>query len=172
MGWLYGWNSRKELAEHLLRGNGVVTIKNAWKGNNLWAVQEYQNKGDARLTRFVALYLCRGRADSRDGWGYKDIDESMGPSETSCPLSFIEMVEEHEKANGYEPVGYAAEWRDRVREIHAKGKRTLEVGQQFKLYGRDYSVTAKLERGFYRVINSVGDLFRMKPSQVKDVVLP
>lgn len=172
MGYLFGWNSRKELAEHLLRGNGVRTLKNAWKGNNLWAVQEYQNKGDARPTRFVALYLCRGRADSRDGWGYKDIDESMGPSETSCPISFIELVEEHEKEHGYGPRSYAAEWREKVRANHAKGQRTLDVGQRLQLYGRDYEVAAKLDGGHYRIINQVGDLFRMKKSQVKDVVLP
>ena len=41
MGWLFGWNTRKELADHLISGNGVRTLKHCFKGNNLWAVQEY-----------------------------------------------------------------------------------------------------------------------------------
>lgn len=68
MGWLFGWSTRGELADHLISGNGVKTIKHAWKGNNLWAVQE-GTKRDGTKELFIALYLTKGRTNSRDGWG-------------------------------------------------------------------------------------------------------
>jgi hypothetical protein len=47
-----------------------------------------------------------------DGWGYKDLDETVGPTAIDCPLSYLD-------APHREPVGYAAEWRNRVRRFHA-----------------------------------------------------
>ena len=74
MGWLFGWNTRKELVDHLCEGNGVKTLKRCFKGNNMWAVQQTE---DGLV--FAVLYLIKGRNESRDGWGYKDVDETMGP---------------------------------------------------------------------------------------------
>jgi hypothetical protein len=131
MGWLFGWNTRKELADHLISGNGVHTLKHCFRGNNLWAVQEGV-KQDGTVVRFIALYLIKGRNNSRDGWGYKDMDESAGPCSTSCPLGYIEMVEAHEREHGYRPVGYTTEWRTRVRELAAKKAVKLVEGQKIK----------------------------------------
>ena len=110
MGWLFGWNTRKELADHLLYGNGVKTIKHCFKGNNVWAVQEYTypdtdwdgapHPKAGQVTRFIGLYLIKGGDTynvktgrrNRDGWGYKDMDESAGPCYYNCPLAYLDMV--------------------------------------------------------------------------------
>ena len=92
----------------------------------------------------------------------------MGPSETSCPLSYIELVEAHEKEHGYAPVGYAAEWRQRVRERVARSKRKLEVGQRIRLYGHEYVVAHVFPNGVYGVDNG-STMYRMKRWQIKDV---
>jgi len=170
MGWLFSesWRTRNALREHLVAGNGVTTLKSCWVGNNLWAVQE-GTKTDGTVVRFICLYLCRYHGKDLYGWGYKDVDESMGPTETSCPIGYIELVESHEREHGYEPSGYAAEWRKRVRSRHALKTRKLEVGQKFKLYGRDYEVCEKLGRRGYRVLNDEGYFFRLRLSQIKDV---
>lgn len=139
MGWLFGWNTRKELADHLISGNGVRTLKHCFKGNNLWAVQEYTHPETNVTTRFIALYLLRGRNKPSfdyhsDGWGYKDMDESAGPYYYNCPLAYLDMVPD--------PGGYATEWRAKVREYWAKRNRKLVEGQRIKLYGKEYTVGA------------------------------
>lgn len=45
-----------------------------------------------------------------EGWGYKDMDESMHPYYYSCPLSYLDMV----------PVVGSEEWRQGVREYHQR----------------------------------------------------
>lgn len=159
MGWLFGFSTRKALAEHLVSGNGVHTVRHCFKGNNLWAIQTYEK--DGQQIPFVALYMLRGcdQIDKRTGrydanaWGYKALDETACPTYSNCPLSYIEYVEAWEKKHGVEPVGYAGEWRQRVRAYHARAKLKLEVGQKFKLYGTEYCVVEKLPRGCYRIDN-------------------
>lgn len=161
MGWLFGWNTRKELADHLISGNGVHTIKHCFKGNNLWAVQEYThndvdwegkpNPKAGQTVRFIALYLIRGRDRCNprtgrydpDGWGYKDMDESAGPYYFNCPLSYLDMVPD--------PGGYATEWRAKVREHWAKRNQKLTYDQRIMLCGREYKVGDKHPRGGYYI---------------------
>ena len=149
MGWLFGHYDRKSLINHLVSGNGVKTLKHCFKGNNMWAVQEYHREGMAHPVRFVCLYMLRGNPRVKNdpyGWGYKDVSEDMGPCQLSCPVSYIELVESHEKEFGYEPTGYAAEWRERVRTAAAKRSLKLVEGQRIKLYGNEYTVGQKVGR--------------------------
>lgn len=160
MGWLYAWDTRKQLIEHLVDGNGVKTLKHCFKGNNMWAVQEY-TRPTGEVVRFICLYLLRGSNNSRDGWGYKDISEGAGPVELSCPVSYLDMVPD--------PGGYATEWRQRVRAYAAKSSRTLEKGQKFTLYGKAYEVLEKVGRK-YRVMGEYQD-YTLPARMIKDVVL-
>lgn len=74
--------------------------------------------------RFIILFLMRCEARC---WGYKDIDESMGPCEVNCPISYIERATE--------PVNeYARAWRERVRATYKAGPgRKLVVGTTYRL---------------------------------------
>jgi hypothetical protein len=94
------------LAERLRRTAGRrynKTIARKLVGDHLWAVKEAQN-GE----RYVALFLLER---DHGHWGYKDLDESMGPNAVDCPLRFLELATA-------KPTGYAAAWRERVREFH------------------------------------------------------
>lgn len=175
MGWLFSssWSDRETLRDHLVNGNGLKHLKSCWKGNNLWAVCEYtypenHQERPGLTIQFVALYLCAKHGKGMDGWGYKDMDESAGPCYYTCPISYIEQVEAHEKANGYGPHAYAAEWRASVREVVAKRRRKLAVGDKIKLYGHEYTIGKCLGRRGYLIQNSMYD-YRMKLNQVKDV---
>ena len=167
MGWLFGWDTRKQLADHLISGNGVKTIKHCFKGNNLWAVQEGTTHSGLPV-RFIALYLIRGSDTysartgkrSRDGWGYKDMDESSGPYYYNCPLSYLDMVPEPDSQ-------YAKEWRAKVRENHAKAGRKLVEGQKIKLYGREYTVGEKVGRRQY--IWDYTTMYNLPLRMMKDV---
>lgn len=133
MGWLFSsrWLERKDLIKHLTEGNGVKTLKHCLVGNHLWCVHEYELPH--RTIRYICLYLMQGPlprnnkydGDDRNWWGYKDVDETMGPCETSCPVSYLEMCTAPENK-------YAYEWRQRV---YARGRnaRALKVGSRWKI---------------------------------------
>lgn len=59
--------------------------------------------------RWIAV--CLLGAERGYGWGSKDMDESAGPCEVSCPLYMLDMVPC--------PGGYATKWREKVRAYHA-----------------------------------------------------
>lgn len=72
----------------------------------------------------VTLMQCHTYPEHGPSWGYKDMEESMGPSEVSCPLSYLAMVpepkctkdcpkEEHSH-------NWTLNWRARVRAYHAE----------------------------------------------------
>ena len=54
-------------------------------------------------------FICLFKLSSYDGdWGYKPIDESMGPVYHDCPLSLLDQADPPTSE-------YATEWRTRVR---------------------------------------------------------
>lgn len=172
MGWLFGHYDRKSLVRQLTEGNGVKTLKRCFVGNNMWAVQEYQREGMSHPIRFICLYMMQGNprvTNDPCNWGYKDLSEDMGPYQVSCPISYIELVEAHEKEHGYEPTSHAPEWRKSVREAHARKHRKLVEGSIISLYGREYKVGGMA--GNRRIIWSQEDnrMYGLKRSQMKDV---
>jgi hypothetical protein len=128
MGWSVGWNSRKELIEHLTRNtdNGTVKrecLKKVTKGNILWTVWEITRTGEEKPTRYIG-YDIMARYSGKE-WGYKDGCESVGPIHFTCPLSFFKDVPE--------PDGeYAREWRAKVVEI-ASRHQGLKIGDWVQL---------------------------------------
>lgn len=154
MGWTYKTHpgGLKELLEERSRGwenqrkdgsKAVTTLlARCFKGmpthgGNLWKVYEqtvYAADGSVLKTgRFIALDLI---ACSKGCWGYKDLEESDGPCEVNCPLSYIEMVPGGE--------GFAPAWKQRVRDFHASQVKP-ELGKTYKLKKNSWGVeTAKV----------------------------
>jgi len=74
-------------------------------GSTVWTVERTADNKHA----FIGCYLL-----SRHGgcWGYKSIDETMGPYHYTCPLALLEIASE--------PVNETSRaWRERVRQYHA-----------------------------------------------------
>ena len=168
MGWIFSerWSTREELRDHLTKDNGLKTLKSCWVGNNLWAVQEGVRQ-DGTVVQFIALYLCARHGHGYSGWGYKGIDESMGPHYVSCPVSYIEMVEAHEQAGGYEPAGHAKEWRASVRADHARRTRKHFATEVVRLGSHMYRLLESLGRKGWRVYDmSTGTHYRMSSAQL------
>lgn len=86
---------------------GYTALRHSVVGNHLWTLLECP---DGRIT--IALDLMAGGGKQGMGWGYKGVDEESGPYVYDCPLSLLDAASE--------PVGYAIEWRLRVRAWHAK----------------------------------------------------
>ncbi len=122
MGWLYGWNTRKALADQILNDSYAKTVRHCFVGNDLWVVHELQNK-----TRFICLYMLRNGGS--DGWGYKDITSDMGPTKVNCPLSYLDLIKDHSS------IGYTAEWMERVRRHQTqRRKRMREYRARLRQY--------------------------------------
>lgn len=144
MGWTvtYG-GSRKSVIEELTEGwegeNTIVKcLAKQFKGNaftgTLYAVFETTPKDCSKPSyRWIFVGLLRYYPGKDGGWGYKDMDETCGPCEVSCPLKYLEMA-------GPLPEGdksYAVAWRERVRQYWAERRagstfaKTLKIGDRF-----------------------------------------
>ena len=75
-------------------------LKFSTAGNVLWVVWEITCPNGDKV-RHIGCDLLR---PSKDGWGYKPMDEDMEPCYYSCPLSYLDMVP-----------GGRPEWRAKVR---------------------------------------------------------
>lgn len=117
MGWMFTLDkrTRKELLEYLRRperyGENLELLRSVAVGNNHWYLCRRKDDGPV----WIGLDLMKGGGKSGHGWGWKDLDETCGPVEVNCPLSFLDQASptDHE---------YAAPWREAVRAYHAKKK--------------------------------------------------
>lgn len=158
MGWLFGWGSRKDLVKHLIEGNGVKTLKHCSVGTNLWCVHETMTTmaGYGGNVRWACLYLIKGPPygrDDRHGWGYKDVDETMGPSEITFPCSWLELLTPTTSE-------HALEWRVRVKARGEKIKRMVLNSRWSSLHGRIYTVIKRRSPTAFRVKDDYGDTYR------------
>ena len=129
MGWLFrSGSTRRGLIEERIEGwertnpDGLVItstcLAHCYRGGNfsgvLWSVWErtFANDGhEAEPTqRWIQCDLLRYQ---RDGWGYKDMEESMGPYYFSCPLGYLRMVPPDQ-------FGGNASWREQVALHHQR----------------------------------------------------
>lgn len=140
MGWTFRCDPRFKKADLIAEltsdahwGAGWRVLAHSVCGNNLWTVIE---KPDG--TRFIALDLLQaGNKAHGEGWGHKDLCESMGPSQVDCPLKFLDMVPMPESE-------YAAGWRESVRAHHKRKTARAAVrvvpGMACTIYGKHYTV--------------------------------
>lgn len=99
------------------QGTSGQCLRKCLRGNVLWTVWELTYQG-GRTERYIGCDLLG--TDGEGNWGYKDIEESMGPCETSCPIEYFDLVP---PAN--------PEWRARVRAARFHG--SLRIGDRVRL---------------------------------------
>lgn len=122
MGSLFGWYTRKDTIQHLIKPDeNFNTLAHCVRGNVLWAVQQWQGKDP-----FIACYLLKGpiRSDDPFGCGYKGLSEEEHPYYYNCPIKYLDMAPEQ-----------CAEWRDRVRKQAAAKATKLAIGMVAELSG-------------------------------------
>ena len=171
MGWLYGWNSKQELVKHLedLEENANYTIvKSTTIGNHWWAVIE--GKPGSSLEGERLAVLCLLGSHDRE-WGYKDMDETMGPYYYDCPISYLSMLTEPRNDS-------ARAWREQVKKYNddkAKAKTLkslLKEGSTVVVYGNEYKLTRYLARkGWEACRVSDGMLFRITARQINQGIM-
>lgn len=150
MGWLFGYYERRPLIEHLINGNGLKTVKHFLSGNNLWCVHEYEGK------RWACLYLLRGSPKVKNdpyNWGYKGVEETMGPSEISFPYTWLDLLTPTDSK-------YANEWRARVK---ARGEKLQKatVGSKWQGYGHTFEIIKRRGPTSFRAKDEYGETWRL-----------
>ncbi|MBO6031678.1 MAG: hypothetical protein J6Q22_09415 [Prevotella sp.] len=129
--------------------NGIVTssgevLKSAMVGSVYYAAVK-NHKGEV----FAAVFLTCGRTRwDNTAWGYKDMDETMGPNESKCPASILALLTPTDSK-------WANEWRERCRqniakaaEIRKNGRKPPFVpsGVSFFLKGHSWVITSEAYR--------------------------
>lgn len=141
MGWLFKPGStRRELVEERTqdwqRASNQMLVKSTclahcFRGGRfsgvLWSVWEQTfTEGGQEVDpkrRWIQCDLLQF-SKSSDGWGYKDMEESMHPYFYSCPLGYLKMVP-IEQFRGNE------DWRNGVRSYHQRlRQKRKNVGQR------------------------------------------
>jgi hypothetical protein len=89
--------------------------------------------------RWIGVDLCHyyGGRNKQYGWGYKDMEASMGPTSHGCPLSYVdELVPEPGPCAKLDCKGcgrcWERDWRKRVRSVHAEMKKKREFLKSLK----------------------------------------
>lgn len=163
MGWLFtyaNYSSAKEYAEtEIIKKNGDRVIKHRLVGNHLWMLY----KGDSGKKLIVLCLIQK----SEGQYGYKDIDETMGPYYYDCPLSFIKEADEPYNDS-------ARNWREKVKKHHAnkkEKKETFAAGMKIKYGNHAYTLMEYLGRKGWSIVREDGEKFRMPNTRMKDCEL-
>jgi len=161
MGWTFPYTTptRESLVQHLRRperfGEKFELVRTCASGSHHW----YLIRERATGLHWIGLDLLQGSRGA--GWGYKDLDETVGPCAVDCPLAYLD-------APHAEREGWAAQWRERVREYHAKksARPALVPGARLRMRdGREYTLAESLGRRGWRVLDGFGATWRM-PARV------
>ncbi len=157
MGWLFGYRNTTDIKNDVNAMRGSLTLvdqKVTNYGRHIWSLYETQ-VGE----RFINLDLCR----KTDGeWGYKDMDESMGPFCYDCPLDLIRKA-------GPTKHHTAQTWRDAVESFHARSTRKLTVGTKIRMYSNNYEVVSVGRQKIVR--REDGRVFRLNRRNMSDLMI-
>ena len=133
MGWYYTHGATRgdiitELTTDTVTEERIFrTLRKCFRGNTMYALHESGKPGETK--KWIAVYLLQRGAKDYPGWGYKGMDETQGPCEKDCPVSYLD------EADG--PMGgFAVEWREACRERAAKrASKKPKVGEAWSLVG-------------------------------------
>ena len=86
MGWDFAQISKKELIADLLKSKPLdYELQNFSKTESvLWVLIDTKEKKYGK--RVICYLIERRKIEGKYWWGYKDIDDMMGPCAVSCPL--------------------------------------------------------------------------------------
>ncbi len=129
MGWLYmqslggHFGPRQYLDAQLTYATPEITskvLRSALVSMRVYyAAVEHVHHATEKREVWAAVCLVRYNPRDREGYifGYKDMDESMGPCEADCPEPILDLLTPSDR-------GYANEWRARCRE-NAAARRAI-----------------------------------------------
>lgn len=166
MGWSFDCHDvgRKAYIERLTSqkhfSEGYTPLEHRVVGNHVWQLVRIDDENRT----FICLDLIAKERGA--GWGHKGMSEDMGPCYYDCPLSLLD------KADPPREGSYAAAWREKVREYHARKSAKPQAGMVVKYGGHEYRLdTPAGPRKGWRVTRvSDAMVFRMSSRQLADAL--
>lgn len=162
MGWLFQNDKLRHQTpvDYITRAfthhNGTwqaTVISAAAVGSTIYAAIRNHDTSTGKSYVFCAVILFKN--NERDGFAYKDMDDSMGPCEVDCPDRIMRLLSPIEDLPN---PGYAATWRRSVAEAKAKKAETrskigkLAVGDRVKLMHPAHFGSSGIENDAFTVI--------------------
>ena len=111
---------------------GFRVLRSSCVGNRVYyaAAQPFKRRDGTETAKPALAIVClvrwNPRADSGEQFGYKDMDENMGPCEADCPESVLALL-------GPTNSQHALEWRRRCFDNLTLRKRPITDGMMIKL---------------------------------------
>ena len=129
MGWLFPYDTPRksdiidDICEDQSREGWVMkALKKSCRGNVLYVLHESGKPGETE--RWIGVYLL---AKDDGNWGYKDMDEGMGPYAYDCPISYLDEADPPRNET-------AKRWREQCREkAKERSSRRPKTGEIWKL---------------------------------------
>ena len=123
-------------------------LKSAMVGSTYYAAVTTERKGEPTKV-WAAVFLTCGRT-RHDGtiWGYKDMDETVGPCEDKCPASILALLTPTDS-------DWANQWRERCRkniEAAAKARKNgpaplyAPAGVEISVEGKSWIISSRQYR--------------------------
>ena len=135
MGWLYRHDPVDDPLAYLTSKynydrdtNTLQTLAGARVGNTVYLAVKSTDKTSGASYVFAAVILISNT--KKYGFGFKDMDESMGPCECACPERVMRLLTPI--ADLPNP-GYAAEWRARVAARKTEKRQRRELRQSLRV---------------------------------------
>jgi hypothetical protein len=141
MGWLFQRDPVDDPVAYLMAKynydcdtHTLQTLAGAHAGRAVYLAVRSTAKATGHSYVFAAVILISNT--EKDGFGYKDQDESMGPNECACPQRIMRLLS---PIADLPHAGYAAQWRAQVAAWHAdqrtcrQRRRTLHIGSTVTL---------------------------------------
>lgn len=105
--------TKTEIGEH---GTWDV-LAHCTRSNVLWTVNRYR-RADGTESKEIVCNLLQKLSE---GWGWKDISESSGPSYFTCPLTYFALAGEADLTDT------GRQWRKECAEAHARIKQARDL---------------------------------------------
>jgi hypothetical protein len=125
MGWLFQRDPIDDPLAYLMAKynyhcatHTLQTLDGARAGNTVYLAVRSTDKNTGRSYVFAAVILIRN--SRKDGFGYKDQDEGMGPHQYDCPQRIMRLLS---PIADLPHAGYSADWRAGVAAWHDQNRK-------------------------------------------------
>lgn len=107
---------------------GLRVLASSCPGNRVYyaAVQTVINGIPGEVFAVVCLVKWSPHSRTNENFGYKDMDESMGPHESDCPANILDLLTTSDKE-------YALDWRRRCLARQRMRSRKVRDGDRVRL---------------------------------------
>jgi hypothetical protein len=135
MGWMFQRDPVDDPVAHLIRKftyedetHALLSLDGARAGNAVYLAVRSTDKKTGHSFVFAGVILISNT--KKDGFGYKEQDEQMGPGEYACPRRIMRLLS---PLPDLPRIGYAADWRANVEAWHEEQRRRRQRRQSLRI---------------------------------------